>query len=489
MGYELTKEEKIIQKRREVDFSVEFRLLRALYNNPILFDDPTINRDLFDSNSTKHVYDAIKNLKDRNIKFSKESLLQEYSILDLNASENVIDIVSSDKDVEIVEDPKDIVDHLKDYKKRREAKAILKQAENVIDSSPRITPEIAESVRDLAIKAEDALDTDSSEDDVNKVMTLEEWCEMHRESFSQRRLGKQYFFRNYMFDDLLDDGPQPGEIGFITSPTGSGKSTVCENLVDRFMEFKIPCMYFSTEMGAIPMMDRLLSMRTGIPYKELKNPEENFENIQRRIEEEYEKLSSNELAMFSQMPDLTIQKLEEEVRKFQKKTGKKYLIAIIDLLSMMPDFAQFFQGATVATGIEFQLNKLSSVAKRLGIHIIGTLQINSKAAEASSSIHCIDDIQKLRPNRGQVKNAYAWLERARYTIISFRPKMYAELYLTPEEYETMDDIIELTIAKVNNDEIGKITRGLFVGKCFKIEPLIEEEIKKPKEGENDVFRD
>lgn len=487
MGYDLTKDEKIIQKRREVDFSVEFRLLKAIYNNPDLLDDPSINRDLFDSSSTAHIYDALKNLKDKSISFSKNSLLQEYSILDLNASESVIDVISSTKDVEIVTNPKDIVDHLKDYGKRREAKAILKKAQNLIDSTPRITNELNESVRDLTIKAEDLLTVSSDEDDANRVMTIKEWCDMHRQSFTQRRQGKQYYFRNYLFDDLLEDGPCPGEIGLIASATGSGKSTVCENLVDKLMEFEIPCMYFSLEMGAIPMMDRLLSMRTGIPYKELKNPEENFENIQKIIEEEYEKLASNELAMFSQTPDLTISRLEEEIRKFQKKTGKKYLIAIIDLLSMMPDFAQFFQGATVATGIEFQLNKLNSVAKRLGVHIIGTLQITSKSMEANANVNCIEDLQKLRPNRGQVKNAQGWLERARYTIITFRPRMYAELYLTPEEYETMDDVIELTLSKVNNDEVGKVTKGLFVGKCFKIEPLIEDEIV--KQNSEDVFRD
>ena len=65
--------------------------------------------------------------------------------------------------------------------------------------------------------------------------------------------------------------------------------------------------------------------------------------------------------------------------------------------------------------------------------------------------------------------------------------MYAELYLTPEEYETMDDVIELTLSKVNNDEVGKVTKGLFVGKCFKIEPLIEDEIV--KQNSEDVFRD
>lgn len=487
MGYELTKEEKIIQKRREVDFSVEFRLLKALYNNPELFDNPTISPDLFDSKATLHIYDALKNLRERGIKYSKESLLQEYSILDLNASENIVDVVSSEKDAEKVEDPKDIIEHLKDYKRRREANAYLEQAKKIIDSSTRVTDELRDSIRETTLKAEEVLGNSSEDDEVNKVMTMEEWCEMHRNSFTQRRSGKQYFFRNYLFDELLDEGPNPGEIGLIASVTGSGKSTVCENLFNSFIDFQIPSMYFSLEMGAIPMMDRLVSLRTGIPYKQLKDPGENYENIKRTVEEEYEKLKSCEFVRFSQMPDLTINRLEQEIIAFQKATGKKYMIIMIDLLSMMPDFARFFQGANVATGIEFELNRLSAVSKRTGVHIVGTIQLNNKAAESGASITCIDDLQKLRANRAQVKNSNAWLERARYTIVTFRPRMYAQLYLTQEEVDTMDDVIELMIAKVNNDEAGRITRGLFVGPCFKIEPIEEELI--PKEGANDVFRD
>lgn len=483
---ELTKEEKIIQKRREVDFAVEFRLLKGLYNNPELFDNPSITSELFDSKSTLHIYEALKNLKERSIKFSKESLLQEYSILDLNASENIVEVISSEKDAEKIDDPKDIIDQLKDYKRRRDADAILEQAQKILDSSPRITDEVRDSIRELALKAEETLGSSSNEDKVNKVMNMIEWCEMHKESFTQRRQGKQYYFRNYLFDELLEEGPNPGEIGLIASVTGSGKSTICENLFNSLIEFQIPCMYFSLEMGAIPMMDRLVALRTGIPYKELKNPEDKYEELKKTIEEEYARLEACELVRFSQMPDLTINRLEQEILTFQKVTGMKYMIIMIDLLSMMPDFANFFNGATVATGIEFELNRLNAVAKRTGVHIIGTIQLNNKAAESSSSITCIDDLQKLRANRAQVKNSNAWLERARYTIVTFRPRMYAQLYLTQEEVDMMDDVIELMLAKVNNDEAGKVTKGLFVGKCFKIEP-IEEDI--PSENANDVFRD
>lgn len=488
MSNELTKEEKIIQKRREVDFAVEFRFLKALYNNPELLEHPAVSNDLLDSKATIHVLEALKNLKERGIKFSKESLFQEYQILDLNASENVIDVITSEKDVEKIDDPTDIIEHLKDYKRRREANAYLEQAKKIIDSTPRITDELRDSIRETSLKAEEALGTSDKEDEVNKVMTMEEWCKMHKESFASRRSGKQYYFRNYMFDELLEEGPNPGEIGLIASVTGSGKSTVCENLFNSFINFQIPSMYFSLEMGAIPMMDRLVALRTNIPYKELKDPGDNYDNVKRVVEEEYERLSACEFVRFSQMPDLTINRLEQEILAFQKATGKKYMIIMIDLLSMMPDFARFFNGATVATGIEFELNRLNAVAKRTGVHIIGTIQLNNKAAESSASITCIDDLQKLRANRAQVKNSNAWLERARYTIVTFRPKMYAKLYLTQEEVDTLDDIIELMIAKVNNDEAGKVTKGLFVGKCFKIEP-IEEDNPIPQEGADDVFRD
>ena len=61
---------------------------------------------------------------------------------------------------------------------------------------------------------------------------------------------------------------------------------------------------------------------------------------------------------------------------FQAEIGSKYMIIVLDLLSMITDFTKFQNGANSAFGIEVAINKLSSIAKELGVHIIGVLQMN-----------------------------------------------------------------------------------------------------------------
>ena len=85
---------------RQPDFLAEKRLLAALYKNNNYLDNEKITEDLFSTESTKHLFEAMQNLKNRNIPFSHDTLLQEYSVIDLNASDYIVDVI-------VNEDPED----------------------------------------------------------------------------------------------------------------------------------------------------------------------------------------------------------------------------------------------------------------------------------------------------------------------------------------------------------------------------------------------
>lgn len=460
-----------LRKRLAVDFFAEHRLLRAIYNNPDFLEKVDI--DILTSSSTKNVYRAMANLKKKGVPLTRDSLLQEYSVIDLNASSSVIDTVADESVKETC--LTDILDQLADCKRRRAAVASLKDAVKTIENSPRISEEEWDSIDQKLSEAGNSLKPQSETENFSlEPQTTSEWCEAYFKEFEKRRSGKVYWFRHYMFDALVEDGPQPGEIGIIASASGSGKSTVCLNLMNNLIETGVPCAYYSLEMSAVTTMDRLLSKRLHIPYKKIKNPSsEDFEELLETMKRERAVLEANKLFRICESGDVSLSKLEKDVIRFQKESGCRYWIILVDLLSMIQDFTKYVSGANFAQGIEVAINKLSALAKKLGVHIIGVLQLN-RAAEAGVTVNSLDDLEKLRPNRAQIKNAGAFLERARYVLTAFRKLPYAKLYLQPEEYQdVLEDVIELSIVKQNDGEIGETARGIFDGEYFDILPIEE----------------
>lgn len=481
---ENNKEDKTtIQKRLETDFFAERRLLRALYNNPEYFDDERVDEDLLSSQSTKNIYKALYNLNQKKVKPTRDALLQEYSVIDLDANTYIVDAVSDDSVKN--EDLTDIIDQLADFKRRREVVSKLKSAIKTIESTARVTEEQYEKIDEDICDASSKLNP-KQETDIQDAMTTSQWFSNYMQEYRKRQNGKTYWFRNYIFDNLVDDGPQPGEIGIIASASGSGKSTVCLDQVNKFIEMHVPCAYYSLEMSGVATMDRLLAKRLHIPYKKIKNPGEDYEEILQQIESERKLLDDNPLFRFCESGDVSLHKIEKDIKKFQKETGCKYWVVVIDLLSMVKDFVKFTVGANFAQGIEIAVNALSALAKKLGVHFIGVLQMN-RANESQGGIHSIDDLDKLRPNRAQIKNAGAFLERARYVLTTFRKYQYAKLYLKKEEYEDeLDDIIEVSIVKLNNGDIGETVTGVFDGEYFDILPIEIE--KTDAETQDEAFK-
>lgn len=456
---------------RQPDFLAEKRLLAALYKNNNYLDNEKITENLFSTASTKHLFEAMQNLKNRNIPFSHDTLLQEYSILDLNASDYVVDVVVNEdpEDKTNYNNINDILDQLYDFKKRRQISDKLEKAKHIVDSTARLTDSQKNEISELMDDSE-ILMQKNEDHKISEVMDFDAWFKLYSPEYKKRENGKQYYFNNFIFDSLVETGPLPGEIGILASASGSGKSTVCTNLINSLIETKVPCMYYSLEMSAISIMDRLLAKRLQIKYRDIINPsEEDFEMINGLIEQEKNELIQNNLFRFSEDSALSLATLRKQIMKFQAEIGSKYCIIVLDLLSMITDFTKFQNGANSAFGIEVAINKLSSIAKELGVHIIGVLQMN-RSKEAAVTPHCVDDLIRLKPSIADIKNAGAWVERGRYVITCFRQKYYAERYLPKEEYADMEDRIEISLVKVNNGELDTM-EAMFIGEYFDVIPI------------------
>jgi replicative DNA helicase len=451
----------------QADLLAEQRLLQVSFHQPEFLNQ--ITEDLFSTQSNKNIFNSILHLYDNNIPFSRDALFQQYLTRDLDGNSTTIDIITKPQNSQLSKID-DIIIQLKDFKKRRETSIILNNLSKDLDNLTTLTDNDIVKIKDELIKAEIAIS--KSSDGLRKIVDIPEWFNYYEEELEKRKLGKQYYFYNFIFDSLITDGPRPGEIGLIVSSSGSGKSTLCLCLVNDFIEGNIPCMYFSLEMSSIATLDRLCSRRIGIPYKDIVNPKEQneFEGVIKAIQDEKQKLVSNTRFRFSEDANISLPELYQHIKKFQADIGQNYCIIVIDLLSMITDFCK--NSANMAQQIEIGINRLSAMSKELGVHFIGVLQYNRSTEADAGKIRDKTDLNKFKPNRAQIKNSNAWMERARYAISTFRLKMYAELYLEKDEIIDMPDIISVSLIKYNNGQLKKID-AMFNGEIFSIDPIDE----------------
>lgn len=318
---------------------------------------------------------------------------------------------------------------------------------------------------DLKDKASKTLDIDVGSK--NSILTAKEIADYYRKVYEDRRNAKRYLFHWKPLDRIITDGANPGHGGCIAGSTGMGKSALCSNLLNHLIEADVPCMYFPIEMGKENSVDRLISIRTKVPYKDLVRPEpENYEATMKVVEEELKAFEVHKNFAICDDPSIDIQKLRVYIKQFQAglESEDKYCIIIIDLMTMIKEF--YMTEASMAQGIEKAINMLDILAKQLNFHYIGVVQLNRTVEQ--DKVHSIQDIDKLKPTRTSIKNSNAILERARYMLSIFRPKYFADLYLSEEEASTIRDIAEVSVLKQNNGEVGKCLME-YNGPCFSME--------------------
>lgn len=446
----------------------EYRLLNALYNNPELFNE-AVSEELFTHSQSQTVFEALKYLSEAKVPLNRESLWQAASERDLGMTSSIIDQIITLSDTK-VENISDILTTLSNTKKDIEATACLEEAKKAINSNVFKSEEERSKIKDLLYKAEEVI---LSDDKKQGPLTAEEWGNAYMAEYAERRNGRKYMFNDIILDDLVSTGPAPGCGGLITASSGMGKSSYVLNLINRLMLRNIPVMYFSLEMGKIDTYDRLLSMRTQIPFKSLVNPSDPSEwaSNKEAIEEAKKDIDNTKLFRFCDDPTLTLNDIRSYIKKFQLDIGQEYCIVILDLITMVQDFASVKNGVSLANQIEFAINKLNAISKELNIHYIGVAQLNRSVEQ--DKVRDPEDIEKLRPNRASIKNSNALLERTRYVISLFRPKYFADTYLDKEEFpelEEMEDIIEVGLMKANNSMTGRRS-ARFDGDTFLVSPI------------------
>ena len=124
--------------------------------------------------------------------------------------------------------------------------------------------------------------------------------------------------------DYYTNGGQAGDLIILCARAKTGKSTTLTNWAVKLgIEDKIPILYFDTEMSAREQEDRILSILSGVPHKEIMNgmyclDTENgkAEDKKKRIRYAIQKMQEG-YYYHIYMPNFTIEKVNAVAKKFK----------------------------------------------------------------------------------------------------------------------------------------------------------------------------
>lgn len=370
-------------------------------------------------------------------------------------------------------DAKLVYENIKSYNKKASIREAISDIMDIdsLNNETMLSQKDTKTVRDKIEGVLEALDESDANTVRMPVMDTSQWRNQYEKDFTDRQNGKVYQFNDFL-DKIILDGPTPGNGGIITASTGMGKSALCLNVINdvAFGPKPAPTIYLTLEMGSTQTMDRLLSIRTKIPYKDIVKPDKDVvEDIKKALDKELDYIESVKTFRISENPSLTLRQVRKHIQEFQADLVAMglppYCICFIDLLTMIKEFSKMVEGLNLAQAIEIAMNNLNAMAKELGIFYIGVVQLNRSVE--STKVTSLESINNLKPQRAAIKNANAILERCRWCISLFRKRYYADAYLEPEVAEMVEDIIEVSVLKQNNGKVGHIDL-LFDGETFSI---------------------
>jgi len=447
----------------------EYRLLNAVILNSAFFTAPDVNEETFIHDVPKSIFRSIKDLNEMKVPITENSLFQKAASIDVNITLPVIQQVFS-IDEKPLETVVDITTLLRRSVRRLKAMSKLTEARQILSDAHE---EDFDRIMDIIRESQQIID-DIDEND-NEMLTFKEWFDEYIEDFDRRREGKAHPFIDPILDAAVPRGMHEGDICSIASSSGQGKSSHCLNLINNFINAQTPTMYFSPEMGSIDTMDRLIAIRRNIPFAEIVSPTtETFSSLRSVIEKERVELTQNIFFRFSEKPSISLDTIRTEIIRFQQECGHKFIVVFIDLLTMVKEFTEATHGLNLPQSIEVAMNKLSAIAKELGIFIFGVVQIGRKAD--STKVTCVEDIELLRPSRNDIKNANAILERSRIVYSLFRKAFYAEMYLDKKDEQVKElienDVVEINFLKLSNSKVGR-RFALFVPETFTMTPMLD----------------
>ena len=165
----------------------------------------------------------------------------------------------------------------------------------------------------------------------------------------------------------------------LVSPPGGGKTTTAFEILNNASNSNIKSMFFSMDMGAPLVYQRLVQKHTGLYSKKIfdiyKSNASEIESIEKDLTENYKNVA------FCFKSGLTVEEIREHIIEQQQKTDEKIKLVVIDYLECI---TSGFSDATASGAYIAQ--KLKDIANELELTVLLLLQPPKVAGDPSDEI-------------------------------------------------------------------------------------------------------
>jgi len=181
--------------------------------------------------------------------------------------------------------------------------------------------------------------------------------------------------------DYYTNGGQPGDLIMVCARAKTGKSAILTNWATKLsINDGLPILYFDTEMDARQQEDRILSILSGIPHKEIVSGMYVVDTENGKAEEKRKKLKSA-IEMLKQgnyyhiyMPSFTIDKINAVAKKFKMQQNIQAIF--FDYLKFPPSQLTSLKSVQEWQMLGYIASGLKDLAGTLGLPVYSACQEN-----------------------------------------------------------------------------------------------------------------
>lgn len=239
--------------------------------------------------------------------------------------------------------------------------------------------------------------------------------------------------------DRFTGGWQAGDLIILAARPGMGKTALLvQMLTNAAADFEKPVALFSLEMPDVQILDRMISLKTGIDLHKLRRGDVTNQQM-----DEVYKLGDafNARIFVDESPGLTLFEVRARARRLKMQH---------DIQMVVIDYLQLMSGGEGAKGNREQeiasiTRGLKSLAKELGVPVIALSQL-SRAVEIRGG--------SKRPQLSDLRESGSIEQEADAVVFIYRPAYYK--ILEGENGEDLAKAAELIFAKHRNGPVDTV---------------------------------